>query len=301
MADGNRPCQKVEGLGIRQRDGRPQRNDHQRGGGTQKAQAKVEEAVDTLDKNPTDPAANLAVGKYRCFTKNQWNKGIPMLALGDDPALKDLALKELKGLTDALGQAKLGDAWWDLGERKNGLAQKNIQGHAASWYRQALPGLTGLATEKVEKRLKTIETRHSSSTFIYTFSSRDAVRKDFDVEGGWDVVSNELVLTGEPRLKATSKTLFSFPISVEYQMYMLPDRPYDLHAGFAGVRLDYATFANTRTILWVGGRQTDLPNEKAIPNHLYRILLVIDRETYRLSSKSMGGLFCLVIWMNKSR
>ncbi len=126
--------------------------------------------------------------------------------------------------------------------------------------------------------MRAIETRHSSSTFIYTFSSRDAVRKDFDVEGGWDVVSNELVLTGEPRSKATSKTLFSFPISVEYQMYMLPDRPYDLHAGFAGVRLDYATFANTRTILWVGGRQTDLPNEKAIPNHLYRILLVIDRE-----------------------
>ena len=50
----------------------------------QKAQAEVAEAVDALDKNPTDPAANLAVGKFCCFTKNQWDKGIPMLALGDD-------------------------------------------------------------------------------------------------------------------------------------------------------------------------------------------------------------------------
>ncbi|MGA2257035.1 MAG: hypothetical protein ABSG53_20480, partial [Thermoguttaceae bacterium] len=63
----------------------------------QKARADVAEAVDSLDKTATDPAANLAVGKYRCFVQGKWNKGIPMLALGADPALKDLALKELKG------------------------------------------------------------------------------------------------------------------------------------------------------------------------------------------------------------
>ena len=77
----------------------------------------------------------------------------PDAGVGRRPALKDLAVKELKGLTDATEQAKLGDAWWDLGEKKNGLAKKNIQGHAASWYQQALPGLTGLVKEKVEKRL----------------------------------------------------------------------------------------------------------------------------------------------------
>ncbi len=120
----------------------------------QRAQGGVAEAVEALDKNPTDPAANLALGKYRCFTKNLWDQGIPMLALGDDPALKDLAVKELKGMTDAAAQTNLGDAWWDLGEKNNGLAKKNIRGHAASWYQEALPGLTGLAKEKVEKRLR---------------------------------------------------------------------------------------------------------------------------------------------------
>jgi hypothetical protein len=77
-----------------------------------------------------------------------------MLALGNDPAVKGLAVKEVKGLTDATERVKLGDAWWDLGEKKNGLAKKNIlQGHAAFWYQQAMPGLTGLAKEKVQKRV----------------------------------------------------------------------------------------------------------------------------------------------------
>ncbi len=87
-------------------------------GELQKAQAKVEEAVDTLEKNPTDPAANLAVGKYRCFTKNQWNKGIPMLALGDDPALKDLALKETQGADGCPWASQAGRCLVGLGRKE---------------------------------------------------------------------------------------------------------------------------------------------------------------------------------------
>ena len=120
----------------------------------QKAQANVEDAVATLDKNPTDMAANLAVGKFRCFMKNLWSKGIPMLALGEDPALRDLAVKELKGVTDAAGKAKLGDAWWETGEKKAGVAKRNILAHATSWYEQAVPDMApGLAKLKVEKRI----------------------------------------------------------------------------------------------------------------------------------------------------
>ena len=118
-----------------------------------KAQAELGGAVDALEKNPTDPAANLAVGSYRCFIRNQWSKGVPMLALGNNPALKNLAAKELKGVTDAGEQAKLGDAWWDLGEKKGEFAQKNLRERAKHWYRQAAPGLTGLAKEQATKRL----------------------------------------------------------------------------------------------------------------------------------------------------
>jgi hypothetical protein len=123
-------------------------------GEIQKVQAEVAEAIEFLGTHPTDPAANLAVGMYRCFEQNKWNKGMPMLALGNAPALKDLAAKELKGVAGAADQAKLGDDWWDFGEKKNGLAKENIEGHAAHWYQQALPGLTGLVKERVEKRLQ---------------------------------------------------------------------------------------------------------------------------------------------------
>jgi hypothetical protein len=120
----------------------------------QKAQAAVEEALDVLDKSATDTAANLSVGKHRCFLENLWSSGLPMLALGDDPALKDLAVRELKGVTGAAEQAKLGDAWWEAGEKTTGLAKRNIQTHAGNCYQDALPGLTGLVKEKAERRLR---------------------------------------------------------------------------------------------------------------------------------------------------
>ena len=120
----------------------------------QKAQADAAAAVEVLDKNATDAAANRALGQYRCFMQESWSKGLPMLALGDDPALKDAALKELKGVTDAAGQAKLADAWWQLGEEQTGLAKQNLQAHAVGWYQDAWPGLTGGLKEKVEKRLR---------------------------------------------------------------------------------------------------------------------------------------------------
>jgi hypothetical protein len=120
----------------------------------QRAQAGAEAAVKVLDQNPTDAAANLALGQYRCFLEESWSKGLPMLALGDDPALKEAAVKELKGVTDAAGQAKLADAWWQLGEEKSGMAKQNLQAHALGWYQEAWPALTGTLKEKVEKRLR---------------------------------------------------------------------------------------------------------------------------------------------------
>ena len=44
-----------------------------------------------LEKQPGDPTANLAAGRYYCFVKGDWEMGIPMLALGSETALKELA------------------------------------------------------------------------------------------------------------------------------------------------------------------------------------------------------------------
>jgi hypothetical protein len=107
-----------------------------------------------LKASPVDGGANLAVGGYYCFFKGNWEKGIPMLALGNDEPLKSLALKEVQGVSDADAQVAVGDGWWALAATSEERVQKQAQGRAAYWYRKALPGLVGLARDKVESRLR---------------------------------------------------------------------------------------------------------------------------------------------------
>ena len=118
------------------------------------AYEQVKAAAATLDAKPTDPEANLIVGRYKCFVKGDWDTGLLMLALGTDPALATLAVKELEGAKSADEQVKLGDSWWALADKQDGAAKGQIQGRAGIWYKQALPWLTGLRKGRAEKRLK---------------------------------------------------------------------------------------------------------------------------------------------------
>ncbi len=122
-----------------------------------KASQEMKEAAAVLDKKPDDPLANLTVGKYYCFQIGDWEKGLPMLALGKDETLKALAAQEIGGITKADDQVKVGDGWWNLAEKEQGKVQVNLRGRADYWYQQALPELSGLAKAKLEKRIKEYE------------------------------------------------------------------------------------------------------------------------------------------------
>ncbi|HVW37239.1 MAG TPA: hypothetical protein VHB99_08030, partial [Pirellulales bacterium] len=52
---------------------------------------KIRDDLARLDADESDPAANLAVGKFYCLTKGDWQRGLELLARGDDPAYKSLA------------------------------------------------------------------------------------------------------------------------------------------------------------------------------------------------------------------
>src|SRR5439155_8519655 len=52
-------------------------------------------AIAALKKQPDDPAANLAVGKYLCLSKGDWLDGLPYLAKSGDATLKELAVLDL--------------------------------------------------------------------------------------------------------------------------------------------------------------------------------------------------------------
>jgi len=119
--------------------------------------AEYEKALVRLEQSPTDPGANLSAGRYLCLVKGDWEKGVAMLALGSDEALKAVARKDLKGASSAAEQVALGDAWWELAQtREHG--QKEMLLRAGSWYGEAKAGsLSGLALTKVQKRLEEIE------------------------------------------------------------------------------------------------------------------------------------------------
>jgi hypothetical protein len=116
------------------------------------AYQKVEPALATIQTVPTDPDANLILGRYHCFLKGDWAKGLPMLALGGDADSKRLAAQELRGVP-ASDEVALADAWWELGKKESDPAKSQIQLHAAAWYRRALPRLSGLTKIKVAKRV----------------------------------------------------------------------------------------------------------------------------------------------------
>ncbi|MHB1037432.1 MAG: tetratricopeptide repeat protein [Pirellulales bacterium] len=108
-----------------------------------KVYADAREAMATLKEKPDDPDVRLSLGNYFCFTKGNWDKGLPMLVLGSDEKLKALATRDIVGADSANEQVQLGDLWWDAG----------VKQRAVYWYERALPRLTGLEKARVDSRV----------------------------------------------------------------------------------------------------------------------------------------------------
>ena len=120
-------------------------------GEIEKAYREIEDSLAVLEKTPTDAEANLAIGHYRCFVKNDWDEGMLFLALGSDKNLKELAYMTLENKSDPL---VIGDEWWDIADIMDGSRQKNVRQFALRYYREALPKLTGLTKVKIAKRIE---------------------------------------------------------------------------------------------------------------------------------------------------
>jgi hypothetical protein len=114
----------------------------------------VKAAQAALEEKPLDPAANLAVGRYRVLVKSDWERGVPMLALGGDPKLKELAVQELDASESGDDQLKLADAWADYAATLEASAKDRVESRSLYWYTRALPLLSGLQKLRVEKMLQ---------------------------------------------------------------------------------------------------------------------------------------------------
>jgi hypothetical protein len=109
---------------------------------------------DALAKNPSNPQANAAVGKFYFANKGDGASAIPFLARGPNgDTWKDAAAKDLANPQTPGQQADVAEAWWNVAAEQKDQLKARALARAAMWYRQAEPGLKGLAKVVAQKRI----------------------------------------------------------------------------------------------------------------------------------------------------
>src|SRR5439155_5029168 len=109
-----------------------------------------------LGKNANDAEASYQLGRYRCLVSGNWERGLPLLARGNNATGKALAEKQLADPKDPSARARLGDDCTRLAEAEKGQVKRNLQRRAMHWYRLALPKLQGLTRVRVENELRAL-------------------------------------------------------------------------------------------------------------------------------------------------
>jgi hypothetical protein len=117
------------------------------------ARDRLAPALDKLKTSPQDPAANAAVGRYTALVLGDWERGLPMLARGDDPKLAALAKADLADPSDPAACTAVAEGWWDLAQSSTGRAKVLLLERAAGEYRLAVPELAGLERVVADKRI----------------------------------------------------------------------------------------------------------------------------------------------------
>lgn len=119
---------------------------------------KLGEITDLLGNTPPD--SHLRYGRFLCFSKGDWLRGLPHLAEGDDPALKAIAEAELAAVGDDVAvdaPLKVAEGWYDVSQKQRAAIRDDIQAHALTWYRRASTAAQGVAKVKLDKRIEEIE------------------------------------------------------------------------------------------------------------------------------------------------
>ncbi len=108
-----------------------------------------------------DPQANLTFGRFDCFVKARWDKGIPKLAAGSDEKLSAIAKKELDkphGLLDETKEKlEAADAWLEVAAKEDPPAQRKIAEHAIELYEIGLWRMPKEDHPDIEKKIKKAE------------------------------------------------------------------------------------------------------------------------------------------------
>lgn len=115
----------------------------------------VTEARSALSLNPDNGPANETLGKYLCFTKDDWESGIPHLAKGPDGKLTTVAREDQARPADGASRMTLADSWWEFAKSTGDAAAKaGGTTRALYWYQLAVPDLAGVKKLQAEKQIE---------------------------------------------------------------------------------------------------------------------------------------------------
>lgn len=110
------------------------------------------------------PVINTLLGRYFCFTEDDWEAGTRYLARGAGQALKSLAEQELaasRAEAASLGAdaKKLADGWRDLAlQQTSQTARRGMNRRAEHWYKQSMETLAGSERVRVNEWLRSHKT-----------------------------------------------------------------------------------------------------------------------------------------------
>jgi hypothetical protein len=113
-------------------------------------------ALRTLKGNSADPAANLEAGRFLCFVRGQWEKGIPYLSRCSNERLREAAAKELSEPDGVEEWESLGDLWQAAATGGLSADKPGCAAAAEYWYRKALDAAAGLRKVKIQRSLDAI-------------------------------------------------------------------------------------------------------------------------------------------------
>jgi tetratricopeptide (TPR) repeat protein len=119
----------------------------------------AQKAIAAAQQDRGDAAANLTAGRWLCFVKDDWSRGLAYLTDGSDAGLRSVANAELQDPPqDTAGIFRLADQWWQLAQAADELDRRSMLLRARHWYAQvdkdAIPGMDRV---KIERRVTEID------------------------------------------------------------------------------------------------------------------------------------------------
>jgi hypothetical protein len=113
----------------------------------------AQQAAKVLAQDPENAKANLDLGIYTALVKNDWRRGLPLLAKGSSPTLRAVAEADNSlGTSPAPADlVKLAEQWRKAAGAVDASLQAAVLRRALYWYQTALPQLTGITNTTVER------------------------------------------------------------------------------------------------------------------------------------------------------